>query len=132
MVAVYLSNLNSVKTFYYFQSHNNMEVHNMDVQGRRIMKWIIYTILSLAKLIIICGLVLLSVLVLPIIALLLALGISLSYMRDNESKFYDYKLPSLKLNGPTLTYFKLYALLLPPRLITRVQHIRILRNKSIY
>ena len=104
----------------------------MDVKGRRIMKWIIYTVLSLAKLIIISSLVLLSAFVLPIIALLLLLGISLSYVRDNESKFYDFKMPLPKLNGPTLAYFKHYEILLPPRLITRVQHIRISRNKSVY
>ena len=109
-----------------------MDLDDMDVQGRQIMKWIIYTVLSLAKLIIISGLVLLSVFVLPIIALILGLGISLSYVRDNESKFYNFKLPLIKLNVPTLSYFKHFELLLPPRLITRVQHIRISRNKSIY
>ena len=96
------------------------------------MKWIIYTVLSLAKLLIVSSLVLLSVFVIPIIALLLVLGISLSYVRDNESKFYDFKLPLLKLSGPTLTYIKHYELFLPPQIITRVQHIRISRNKSIY
>ena len=97
------------------------------------MKWIIYLVLSLTKLFIISVLMLLSIIVLPIIALILSLGIVLSFVRDNEPSFYQYRLPSLQSNNSVLAHIKeIRFILSPPQFVSRLQHIRIPRNKSRY
>ena len=96
------------------------------------MKWTIYLVLNLIKLIIISGLVLLSLFVLPIIVLLLSLGILLSYIRDNEGKIYNYNLPTFVPSKLASFYIKSFEFLVSPQLISRLQHIHIIKNKSLY
>ena len=95
------------------------------------MNWMNYLVISLIKLIIISGLVLLSLFVLPIIVLLLSLGILLSYIRDNESKIYNHKLPIIVPSKLASFYIKSFEFLVSPHLISRLQHIHIIKNKSL-
>jgi len=52
------------------------------------MNWIIYVTFLLCKLVIILGLVLLSILTVPVIIFILGLGMLLAYVRDVESTVY--------------------------------------------
>ena len=90
------------------------------------MNWILYSIISLAKIITVCGLVLLSIIAVPLIASIFLLGMSLAYLRDNEpenisdTKQFTFSFPQWNVN---LFYICSSGLV-------RVQHALVKRNKS--
>ena len=96
------------------------------------MNWIIYVAMSLIKLLVVGSLVLLSAIALPLILLLLSLGMSLSFLRDHESKLYNYKFSSMLFDHISLNNFKTIWFFLVLKLITHFQHILHPRNKSSY
>ena len=89
------------------------------------MNWVIYCSINLAKILAIGGLFLLSAFALPIMAIIFALGFSLSFLRDVETRFLTDK--QLTSNFPNI---KLDYLLLWPAKITRIQHAWIQRDRS--
>lgn len=94
------------------------------------MNWTFYVALGVIKLSIVGGLILLSVLALPIVLLLLLLGASLGYLRDVEPKIYTYKFPSTKLTNLDLTNIKAIGFYCYSQIIIRFQHILLARNKT--
>ena len=102
------------------------------------MNWIIYATFLLCKLAIIAGLVLLSILTVPVILFILCLGMLLAYVRDVESTVYlprhvqNSKSPFFTLENAKSLYFALIA-----QIISYLPHVswpRIssIRNKSIF
>lgn len=96
------------------------------------MNWTFYAALGVIKLSLVGGLILLSVLALPIILLLLLLGASLSYLRDVEPKLYAYKFPSTKLANLDLTNIKAIGFDCYSQISIRFQRILMARNKTSY
>ncbi|QMU61321.1 MAG: hypothetical protein GKR92_06285 [Gammaproteobacteria bacterium] len=96
------------------------------------MNWIIYVTLAATKLTIVGGLVLLSVLALPIILLLLSLGVLLGYLRDVEPNIYTNKFSSTKFKMLELTNIKAIWFYTYPQIIARFQHFLIAKNKTSY
>jgi len=94
------------------------------------MNWTFYVTLGVIKLSLVGGLILLSVLALPIILLFLLLGALLGYLRDVEPKLYTNKFPSTKLENLDLTNIKAIWLSFYSQIIIRFQHILMAKNKT--
>ena len=91
------------------------------------MNWIIYATLTLIKLAIIVGLVLLSILTVPVIILMLCLGMSLGYLRDIEPTVYIEKSSFFALENIRSIYFFVIT-----QMVSRLQQISNIRNKSSF
>ena len=93
------------------------------------MNWIIFVALSVIKLLIVGGLVLLSIFVLPVVLLLLSLGMSLSYLRDVEPRLYSHEFPSITFANLSLVDIKATWQYLFSQIVLRLQHTIVTRNK---
>lgn len=88
------------------------------------MNWIIHSLINVAKLFTISGLIILSALVVPILALIFVLGMLLGFLRDIEPRFLSNKQLTLSFSKIKYDYF----LLLPTKL-ARIQHAWIQRDR---
>lgn len=91
------------------------------------MNWIIYATFTLTRLTIILGLVLLSILTVPVILFLLCLGMSLAYLRDIEPALYMEKPSVFALENVKAIY-----LFVITQTISSLQRIPSIRNKSTF
>jgi len=93
------------------------------------MNWIIYVSLSVIKLLIVSGLVLLSLLALPVILIMFVLGMSLSYLRDIEPNLYSNEQRSITY--VSLTHLKSIWMLTSTHVVAWIHHTIIARDKTI-
>ena len=94
------------------------------------MKWIVFALASIIKILIISVVISLSVVVVPIIALIAMLGILLGTIRDHEPRLYNYNFRLLPFTESALNNLKIIWHYLSPQQVTRLQHILIDRNKT--
>lgn len=91
------------------------------------MNWVIYATFTLTRLTIILGLVLLSILTVPVILCLLCMGMLLAYLRDIEPALYVEKPPVFDLENVKAIYFFVIT-----QTISSLQRIPSIRNKSSF
>ena len=94
------------------------------------MKWIVFALVGFIKILIISILVLLSVTMLPIIALILLLGMVLGTIRNHEPGLYNNTYSLFQIAQAIFSNIKITCDYLFPQQTHLLQHIFIDRNKT--